>query len=204
MSDQEYIDSVKRGLTETIDFFNPARRQEREIWVANEFLTNLGISFEANELITPDNDPPDIIFRDAQFEIKEILDPNRRRHSEYKAALKSAEKATSMKDLIEEYSPRDITYSEIYELVKESVQKYVTKYPSQVRNGLDLLFYINLEDTRAYIKHDLPHQEALMDTGFRSISFISGYLSGVLMTQATAPKLLQGSTSKVIKRGSTL
>jgi len=200
VSDQEYIDSIRKDLEDTVKYFSQAKRQERELWVANEFLINLGVTFSSSELQAVENDPPDVRFREAEFEIKEILDPGRRRHAEYKAALEHAKKTLSIDQLLEPYHPRDITYSEIYNLVEAAVGKYISKYPVSVWENMDLLFYVNLEDTRAYIKHDLPEQSEITRSGFRSVSFVAGYLSGVLMARNGVPEFLSGKTPRVERR----
>lgn len=133
MTDKEYIESVRKDLEESVNFFRSTNRPERELWVANEFLTNLGVSFKQSELVHVTDDPPDVIFREAKFEIKEILDQGRRRHAEFKASLEKAKAAKTPQDLIEHYAPRDIVYTEIYQLVVVDAQKYSTKYSEEVR-----------------------------------------------------------------------
>jgi hypothetical protein len=199
--DQEYIASITRGLEEDIRFFDSTNKEEREIWVVNEFLTNIGEEFYPDEIKASDSEPPDVVFHDAMFEVKEILDPGRRRHQELKRDLETAKNATSMQDLMEQYSPRDITWSEIYELVYVGCEKYSKKYSSDAKSQLDILFYVNLQDARAYIQRDLPSQRNLENFGFRSVSFISGLLGGILMVREDAPGFLTKFTApKVIRK----
>ena len=61
------------------------------------------------------SDPPDVRFRDAAFEIKEILDEGRRRHADLKEGLEKAKAARVPSDLLEPLTPRDITYNEVSE-----------------------------------------------------------------------------------------
>ena len=82
-------------LEESVRFFDAANKPERERWVANEFLGNLGVEFVESEIQCVADEPPDIRFRSASFEVKEILDKGRRRHLAYKAALEVANSASS-------------------------------------------------------------------------------------------------------------
>lgn len=200
MTDDEYIESVRKEREELVKFFSSENRAEREIWVANEFLTNLGISFTHSELVHVKDDPPDVNFKDAKFEIKEILDPGRKRHAEFKESLEKAKNAKGPQELIEHYSPKDIIYTEIYDLILAAVVKYAAKYPLQVRNKLDLLFYVNLEDVHGYIESPLPPQHKLETFGFRSVSFVMGPLSGVLMASDDAPSFLALGSPRVERK----
>ena len=42
----KYVKSIKNGLKESIDFFRNHRKEEREVWVANEFLRYLIEDFD--------------------------------------------------------------------------------------------------------------------------------------------------------------
>ncbi len=84
MTDNEFIQAAIEAREEAVRFFSSASKSERELWVAKEFLENLGAEFSDDELIVPENDPPDVVFRDVLFEVKEILDQGRRRHAEFK------------------------------------------------------------------------------------------------------------------------
>lgn len=200
MTEEEYIESVRKEREESVKFFSSANRPERELWVANEFLTNLGVSFSEEELEHITDDPPDVRFKNVNFEIKEILDPGRRRHAEFKEAFERAKNAKKAQDLLEPSSPRDIIYTEIYALVEAEVERYSSKYSMEVRKTLDLLFYVNLEDVYGYIASPLPPQETLKSYGFRSVSFVMGPLSGVLMADKGAPEIFTSSAPRVIRK----
>ena len=138
MTEEEYIDSVRKDREESVKFFSSDNRAERELWVANEFLSNLGLSFLEKELEHVTDDPPDVRFNKAEFEIKEILDPGRRRHAEFKNALERAKNAKTTQELLENYSPKDIIYTEIYDLVEENEQLFTSK-PEDIEQFCDQL-----------------------------------------------------------------
>jgi len=75
MTDEEYLDEQRKARAESVAYFRAANKPERERWVAQTFLKNLRINHTSAEIVNG-QDPPDIQFRDANFEIKEILDPD--------------------------------------------------------------------------------------------------------------------------------
>src|SRR5688500_12605280 len=117
MTDEEFIAATRDARKEAVRFFSAEAKPERERWVAVEFLTNLGMKFEAGEVLSSQTDPPDIVFRDAAFEIKEIMDVGKKRHDEYKEALRRAEQARTVGELFEAYTPKDVLFSDATALV---------------------------------------------------------------------------------------
>lgn len=198
ISDEEYLASVRKAREESVRFFDSANKSERERWVANEFLWNLGVEFLESEIQCVADDPPDIRFRSASFEIKEIMDEGRRRHANYKTALEKANSAASPRDLLEQVTPRDITYAEVCNLVEAEVRRFAQKYAPATRSNLDLLFYINLEDVFGYVATPLPPPSKWEVYGFRSVSLVMGRLAAVLMVAKAAPDFLKDSGPRVI------
>jgi hypothetical protein len=199
MTDEEYLDIQRKALEESVRFFTPAMKGVRELWVVAEFLANLGTAFLPSDLV-PGGDPPDVRFGDAEFEVKEILDVGRRRHAEFKAALEKAKRARSPHELLEDYTPRDITYQEVYQLVEKCVLEVSRKYAADFKKGLDLLFYVNLDDVHGYIDTPLPAPDALRATGFRSVSCVIGPLGIVLMVNDGAPAFLSENGPRIVRR----
>lgn len=193
MTDSDEINLIKervQSLEESVQFFSAHNKTEREIWVANSFINNLNISFEESELLSPDQDPPDVIFRNARFEIKEILDPGRRRHAEYKEKLEYAKTITDPKQLLREFTPIDKTVTEVYELCLKEAQGLI-KYPPAVRADTDLLFYVNLHHVMGLIEEPFPDTSELTTLGWRSVSFVNGYRSCVLTVSSSAPEFMK-------------
>src|SRR5438309_9214308 len=82
--------SAIRAREESVRAFSSSSRGERERWAVGSSLTNFGVNFDESELQSAAFDPPDVLFRDAAFELKEVYDKGRRRHGEFKASLKKA------------------------------------------------------------------------------------------------------------------
>lgn len=189
MNDAEFIQERVKALEESVEYFSVKNKSEREIWVAESFIKNLNIDYDESEFQSSEQDPPDVLFRDLAFEIKEILDPGRRRHDEYKAELENARNATSAEELLSMYNPIDKTIEEIYQLCLEATRALI-KYPPAVRASTDLLFYINLQHVMGLSETPYPDITELESCDWRSVSFVMGHRSHVFTTKLDAPDIL--------------
>ena len=87
MNEIELIKQMISDTEESIKFFSGQKKPDREQSVCAALLRCLGIKFKIADLKPIRNDPPDICFSTANFEIKEYLDDGIRRHEEYKKFL---------------------------------------------------------------------------------------------------------------------
>lgn len=194
MDDDAYLNDIRKGLKESVDFFSNQDKFIRECWVVSNFLTNLSIPFTETDLVRG-TDPPDVVFHDAQFEVKEILDKGRKRHTEYKQALVRANAATDPEETLEMYSPKDTSIQEVYALVHSVAADFsVRKYSPKDRSQMDLLCYINLDDVMGFLETPFPDVTPLALLGYRSVSFIEGHRSCVLCAGPSAPSFLRTSS----------
>jgi hypothetical protein len=192
MNSSDYLDAVQKGLQESVELLSSRDKFVLESYVVSEFLQNLSVSHASTEL-QPGGDPPDVEFRDAHFEVKEIMDEGRRRVPEYKQALARALAATDAAELLEDFTPKSITLAEVYALVLARASKLASlKYPPAVRGELDLLFYINLQDVMGLIEAPYPNVQGLANLGFRSVSFLDGHRSCIFCAAAYAPSFMSG------------
>src|ERR1700675_5145950 len=95
---RERIESLEASIYYLTSSANKAQRERDTV---ADFLKNLGHRFRRADLkSTPDGqDPPDVSFRRAAFEVKEELNPGRKRGDEYKARLEEARRAKTHKEL---------------------------------------------------------------------------------------------------------
>lgn len=200
MTDDEYIKQQIKALEESVAYYRPGNQAELDSWVVGSFLENCGIEYESSEIVVPDADPPDVRFRLADFEVKEILDPGRKRHAEYKAALAKAQKATDLSELSESYTPVDLKLSELLTKLETKCEELRCRYAPDVKRHLDLLVYVNLQHIERIIP-DIPlASQVLESSGWRSISFVKGHLSGVVCAAADAPNWLNSIHGKLYHR----
>lgn len=199
MSDEEFIASVIKAREEAVEFFSSARKAERERWVVNELLDNLGVPHREGEIVSFADEPPDVLYADARFEVKEIMDPGKRRHAEYKASLEKAKRAKVAADLFDQCTPKDITYTEVCALVERHIGA-LRPYAPSTRITLDLLFYVNLEDVRGYVGSELAAAAEFQRYGWRSVSFVAGPMGVVLYADSSAPSFLRAVAGKVVRQ----
>ena len=193
----ELLERAIRGLEETVHFFSAgaAQQEQQDRYVVEHFLRALGIEFDASEIKRPPQDPPDQTFRDAAFEVKEILDDGRRRGDEYKKQLARARAAKSFDELTDQVAPEDITIAALYSMVMAKTKRLATtKYVNaRDRASLDLLFYVDLQNAWALLDGSRPSVEPLVAEGWRSVSFLFGGLTaGVIVVTDAAPSFLKG------------
>lgn len=195
--DQEFLAQRIKDLEASVAYFAPGNKQESERWVANSFVQNLRIPYTQAEIVSPDDGPPDVEFRDARFEIKEILDPGRRRHDEYKQELERARNLSESKDLLKMFTPKDISLEEIYRLCEQVAFGLDKKYPKAVRESLDLLLYVNLTDVVYVTEQPYPDTSALACSGWRSVSFVMGQRSCCFYARNDASEFIQKAVGHV-------
>ncbi len=189
-------------LQESIEFFSNKGREERELCNVTEFLKILGIDFTKSELSQPPDDPPDVIFRDAEFEVTELIDVNRRRHKELKERLKRLEAAKSYSDILESGLKQTKLTSE--ELLRKLENRLIAEkiYSNDVKAKTDALVYVNLVENY-FDKEDIstlatPDKSPLKQ--WRSISLLfNGEIACVLFASASAPSFIRSVAGKVIR-----
>jgi len=197
MTNESNSYDICNALKESVDFFRQDRKPDREKIVVSDFLKNLGVKFEESELQPIHNDPPDIRFGPANFEIKEIMDGGRRRHEEYKKALRNALEGQAP---IKHCEPLDITLEEIYIKILIDSSRLLKKYAPVVCPSLDLLFYVNLLDVYGLIENPYPDISELRSQQWRSVSFVMGFRACIFFAREDAPTFLQKAMGKVNHR----
>jgi predicted N-acetyltransferase YhbS len=192
------------GLEESVRFFASGQENQRaqDRYVVETFLRGLGEAFTDDDIVIPDQDPPDVKFRDANFEVKELYPEGRRRHQEYKDALAKARQAFWPDELLTTYSPRDILLSEVVDQVKQLGQRYVERYARDTRCNLDLLVYANLQHVERIIGTSTGDLAGLQAQGWRSVSFVRGSSTSCVLTASElAPEFVQRAKGSLLIAG---
>lgn len=195
MSDSEpdWKEDRVRALKESLAFFSNKEKLNREKWVVKRLLRALAIDFKEEEM-TGAEEPVDVSFRDARFQVKEILDKDRRRTDEFKTKLETARSAKDYSELLEHYTPIDISFSEIVRHCYGYAQTLLSqsKYGPRECKNIDLLCYFNWLDHHVVPPVDVVNEEI----GFRSLSVVSNRYCAVAWARNDAPKLLRDNVGK--------
>src|SRR5208337_3323185 len=99
--DEEFLKSLIRFTEASQTLFSNAQKVEREKMVCRAFLRCISVRFTEEEISKGPNEPVDIAFRLASFQISEILDQDRRRGLELQASVQKFEQASCVDDLLE-------------------------------------------------------------------------------------------------------
>jgi len=196
---ERFLEDRRRGLKESIEYFSSKNKSERERWVCVKFVENLGIAFDEIELVSSDDDPPDVVFRNARFEIKDVLDRGRRRHTEYKVELQKALETSDPQVLLRQFTPKDITPLQVGDRILSELKRFGDHYAPSVRANLDLVFYVNLME---HLLEDgpMPTMTIFSPFGWRSISALLGWWSLVFFAAASAPSFLHSRVGTLTQR----
>ena len=175
------------SLLEARSFFSNDGKLDREIWVTVHFLRRTNIDFDESEIVAAE-EPADTAFRNARFQIKELVPPGRHRQAEYEEKLDKATTAQDYSDLTEEYTPGEITFPGIVESCKayETGLVECNKYGVREISTTDLLFYFN----HPGVFEVPPESFVFNDSLFRSVSVLSNRYASVLCASADASDFL--------------
>ena len=188
---QLMIEACKRN----VEYFSNANKKDREIRIVKFFLDILRVNHQEKELIPAKDEPPDVLFRDARFEIKEILPKNSRRDGECKESLGKAETAKTIKELWRDEEPQSVTLNEIMVRIEENLQQLSTICPT-VREGTDLLLYVYLATFYKLEPYNIPQN----CKDWRSVSICTNSkLAIVLFASQSAPDFIRVNIKRLIR-----
>ncbi len=201
MNQNEILSSLALLAEDTVDFLSNTRKWERECWVCLEFLKALQVSASQNDLVKPDSEPPDVIFRDANFEVFIVLDKDRKIHLDWKQKLAVYRSAKSLEDLLEPYRPpRKISGEKIITFLSPTLSK---KHQDYTKRGIslgdiDVLAYVNLNEYTLDFDTPFTGYGQLQQQGWRSISVFGNSYCRVLYARKSAPDFLRSCAGKTI------
>ena len=187
-SERRILNQLKADAIRTESLFANAGQTAQERTVVAGLLRVFGVGFDLRELVKQGPEPIDVWFRDARFQVTEVLDSGRRRNAEIKERADRIKNAQSLKELIEPgtiYS-RPITPAELVALAAERATAKAQKYAGSC-GDIDLLIYINLQRRHVYPSGPFPSDLNPAFMAWRSISIIMEGFSIVLWASNDAP-----------------
>ena len=195
MADRDYIQKLVEHAGETRKLLSNARKTDRERMACAAFLRCLGITFETSELVPGRQEPVDIEFRKARFQLTEVIDEDRRRGDDWRERQTEYENARSPGDLLEPWkNPEPVSLADVVALMGGKLRSKAKKYPGA---NVDILVYVNLSNKFLNPKFQWPEVGHLREFGWRSISFVFPPYGGVVIAGESAPTFLRDSKGKV-------
>lgn len=181
------------------DRFARSFKAWREWHTAVNFLTNLHIGVDDSQVFCSPQDPPDVLYRDAAFEVKEIMDEGRRRHDEVKQARRN-QKTKLSRQTVELRHVINLLPMDAAALVVVQLDELAGRYQPDVKARTDVLFYINKRD-HWFDDGPMPSPERFAAYGWRSVSaVVQADVSLVFFAAQSAPHFLQVNMGVVRER----
>jgi hypothetical protein len=166
-------------------------KPERERSVCRAFLRCAGIPFTEESIIASRDEPPDVLFDLARFEVLEVLDEDRRRGDELKKKVESVEKAKSYDDVsLPPPSLKPMTLAELIPLITDKLKNKFENYSRRCIScsTIDILVYVNKHETYL-VPASLGVIEEQFDTesldiqGWRSVSVLMSFSKTIIDNQ---------------------
>ncbi len=194
--EKSYIKNLQVYNDETRKLFNNKNKIKRERLVVKAFLRTLGISFDDIDLTAPTEEPVDVKYRTAHFQIRELLKKERKRGDELKHEYNKYNNVTSIDELLEPYSPsKPVSLAQLASFeIPNSLSKKASEYPKKYPRGcqdIDALVYVNIDDK--YLSNFQLSEEdvkSLKYQNWRSVSILFPPYGVVLIAEAEAPDFL--------------
>lgn len=201
MKERNHIENNKKYEIETKSLLSNPRKPEREQKVVRAQLRCLGIDFSHSEIQSKEDqdDPVDVIFREAQYQVMDI-------HGGHKPGLESRkrmkkyEAAKEYSDLLTPYkSPEPKSLDEMVHEVTNSLKKKAKRYGGNTCSDLDVLVYVNLQERYLWPLESFPNNlEALRSQGWRSVSVLFVPYSIVLFANDSAPCFIRDRVGRIL------
>lgn len=181
------------------DRFARSFKAWREWHTAVNFLMNLHIGVDDSQVFCSPQDPPDVLYRDAAFEVKEIMDKGRLRHAEVKQARQN-QKSKLSRQAVELRPVINLLPMDAAALVLVQLDELAGRYQPDVKVKTDALFYINKLD-HWFDDGPMPGPQSFAGYGWRSVSaVVRSDVSLVFYAAPSAPQFLQANAGLVRER----
>lgn len=191
---REYADRARR-------LFSNPQKPERERMIVRAFLRCVGEVFEDGEIIASSEEPIDVRFRNADFQIMEIVG-NKRRGLEWRQRQDRYRDARRVADVLEPYSPSEpMSFDDVAQLVADSLSEKAARYGTATCASLDALVYIDLHNRHLWPLEPAGHGRAaavLQTQGWRSVSMLFVPYGVVLLAAPTASVVISARAGGIL------
>ena len=203
-----YIAKLQAYAVETRTFLSNPQKHKRERAVCRAFLRTIGVRFEEHEIVVPCEEPADVCFRDARFQIRDHL-AGRRRGDEWKQRQSRWANARRIADTLERTTwPTPMRRSELVDAVVDALKSKSEKYGSNGCSKTDALIYADITATRFLMPRSVASDvSGLQRQGWRSVCVLFPPYGIVLLARDSAPAFLRqrvGKTRRVWRKSDGL
>ena len=195
-----YVKRLRTHAAETRTFLGNPLKPERERAVCRAFLRAVGVRFADTEIVAPCDEPADVSFRDARFQVRDEL-MGRRRGDEWKQREQRWNKARRIRDTRESVTwPTPMKKAELVDFVAEALEAKSKKYGCAGCATIDALVYADITSSRFLVRRSLAKDlRRLESQGWRSVSVLFPPYGIVLLARDAAPTFLRQLVGKTRK-----
>lgn len=201
MDDSDYLRLLTTQAEQANALLSNARKWERERWVCQRLLQGLNITYATEEFLPVSQEPPDVLFRDANFEVFFVLDEGRRLNDEWREELQRRRSAFSLRQLVRrEARPKRIRAPELLSRLGPTLRKKAHNY---LERGLDLgtldmVAFASLKREVLNLNSHFPPPTEYLRQGWRSLSLVGPNFARVLFAHPGAPDFLRAHLGRSI------
>jgi hypothetical protein len=201
MDDSDYLRLLTTQAEQANALLSNAQKWERERWVCQRLLQGLNITYGVEEFLPVGQEPPDVLFRDANFEVFFVLDEGRRLNDEWREELQRRRSAFSLSQLVRrEARPKRIRAPELLARLGPTLRKKAHNY---LERGLDLseldmVAFASLKRDVLNLNSHFPPPTEYLRQGWRSLSLVGPNFARVLFAHPDAPDFLRANLGRSI------
>lgn len=199
-----YIAKLQAHAADTRTLLSNPQKQQRERAVCRAFLRVIGLRFTDREIIAPCDEPADVCFRDARFQIRDHL-AGRPRGDEWKQRQTRWAKARRISDTLEPVKwPTPMRRAELVNAVTDALKSKSEKYGLSGCSKTDALVYADITGTRFLMPRSVARDVSRLEQqGWRSVSVLFPPYGVVVLARDSAPAFLRklvGKTRRAWRR----
>ncbi len=201
MDDSDYLRLLTEQAEQANSFLSNARKWERERWVCQRLLQALNVPSRLEEFSSAAQEPPDVLFRDANFEVFFVLDEGRRLNDEWRAEVERRRSAFSLSQLVRrEVRPQRISAGNLLERLAPTLRKKAHNYGERGLDlgELDLLAFASLKRSSLDLNSPFPPPTEYLRQGWRSLSLVGPNFARVLFAHEDAPDFLRNNLGRSV------
>jgi hypothetical protein len=200
-SDNAFLAKLREHADRARRLFSNPQKPERERMVVRAFLRCIGEAFEDSEIIASSEEPVDVRFRAADFQIMEIVGDNRR-SLEWRRRQDRYRTAQHVADVLEPYTPsQPMCFDDAVQLVADRLSAKAARYGAAACASLDALVYIDLHNRHLWPLEPSGNARAaamLQTQGWRSVSMLFVPYGVVLLAAPAAPAVIRARAGRVL------
>ncbi|MCD5993236.1 DUF1780 domain-containing protein [Pseudomonas sp. CDFA 602] len=201
MDDSDYLRLLTIQAEQANAFLSNARKWERERWVCQRLLQGLNIAHRNEDFTPAGQEPPDVLFRDACFEVFFVLDEGRRLNDEWREELERRRSAFSLSQLVRrEAKPKRIPASELLRRLAPTLRKKAHNYRERGLDlgELDIIAFASLKREVLDLNSHFPPPTEYLRQGWRSLSLVGPTFARVLFAHPDAPDFLRTNLGRSV------